>query len=60
MAEEHPAVRPALGLISLYRQADADLAAWLEKYRDLAVGSKHVQSARRQIQRRLEELETSE
>ena len=45
------------GLIALYRAADDDLAAWLERYRDLAVGSKHVISARRQIQRRLEELE---
>lgn len=57
MAEELKAARPAVGLIRLYEEADDDLAAWLEKYRDLAVGAKHVQSSRRQIQRRIEELE---
>ena len=57
MAEEQRTARATLGLIRLYREAEADLAAWLTKYRDLAVGWKHVQSARRQIERRIEELE---
>lgn len=56
MAEEQP-LRSALGLIPVYREAEGALAAWQEKYRDLAVGWKLVASARRQIQRRIKELE---
>jgi hypothetical protein len=41
----------------LYAEAADRLTDWLERYRDLAVGTKHVQSARRQIERRIEELE---
>lgn len=44
-------------LRDLYAQAAQDLTDWLERYRDLGVGAKHVQSARRQIERRVQELE---
>ena len=57
MAEEYKASRPALGLIGLYREAERDLDRWLERFRDLSIGTKHVQSAKRQIERRIAELE---
>ena len=46
-------------LLSLYMAAAEALTDWLERYRDLSVGAKHVQSARRAIERRIEELETT-
>jgi len=50
---------PSAALVVLYASAAADLDAWLRKHRDITVGAEHVKSARRQILRRIEELESA-